>query len=144
MRRFVFALAIPLIAGGCASLQPSMVSYVGVTDLHDVSYVASAITTYVATKLPPSSSTVLLEQPPGGWDPVTPELRDELRSRGFTMADAAHPAGAHTLSYIATPFEGGMLVEISIDGAQASQFLARDSAGKLEAGGPYTVREASL
>jgi len=36
------------------------------------------------------------------------------------------------------------LVRIAIDGTNdASQFLARGTAGKLQPGGPYTVREAS-
>lgn len=145
MMRFAFALAIPMIAGGCAIMQPSMVSYVGVSDLADVSYVVPAISTYVATKLP-ASSVVQLEKPAGGWDPVTADLITDLRSRGFTVPDdATHAGRAHMVSYVATPFDGGMLVEISIDGtSQASRFLARDKAGKLEAGGPYTVREASL
>jgi hypothetical protein len=52
---------------------------------------------------------------------------------------------AHRISYLVSPLDGGVLIRISIDGAdQASEFLARDTAGKLEAGGPYTVREASL
>jgi hypothetical protein len=89
---------------------------------------------------------VLLASPDGGgWDPVTPALTTDLRSRGFSIADAAHPGNAHRISYLVSPLDGGILIRISIDGAdQASEFLARDTAGKLEAGGPYTVREASL
>ena len=89
---------------------------------------------------------MLLASPDGGgWDPVTPALTTDLRSRGFAIADAAHPGSARTISYLVSPLDGGVLIRISIDGTdQASEFMARDTAGKLEAGGPYTVREASL
>ena len=146
MRRFAFVLAMPLIAAGCATMPAPMASYVSVVDATDVPNVVPAIAGYVSQKLPAASSTVLLETPAsGGWDPVTPALTTDLRSRGFAIADAAHPGTAHRISYLVSPLDGGVLIRISIDGAdQASEFPARDTAGKLEAGGPYTVREASL
>src|SRR5579859_5543918 len=142
MRRFAFALVLPLLAG-CATETP-MASYVSVTDAGDVTGVVPAIAGYVSDKLP-SSSKVLVEPPAtGGWDPVTPGLIAELHSRGFAVADAQHPGGAHTISYAVSPLDTGVLVRIQIDGADgASQFLARGTAGKLQPGGPYTVREAS-
>ena len=142
MRRFAFALALPLLAG-CATMTP-MPSYVSVTNAGDVSGVVPAIAGYVSTKLP-TSSRVLVEAPAtGGWDPVTPALINELRSRGFAVADAQHPGNAHMIGYAVSPLDSGVLVRIQIDGADgASQFLARDTKGELQPGGPYTVREAS-
>jgi len=145
MRRFAFVLAMPLIAAGCATMPAPMASYVSVVDATDVPNVVPAIAGYVSQKLPAASSTVLLETPAGRWDPVKPALTTDLSSRGFAIANAAHPGNAHRISYLVSPLDGGVLIRISIDGAdQASEFLARDTAGKLEAGGPYTVREASL
>ena len=142
MRRFAFALALPLLAG-CTTMTP-MASYVSVTDAGDVTGVVPAIAGFVSDKLP-SSSRVLVEPPSaGGWDPVTPALINDLQSRGFAIADAQHPGGAHTISFTVSPLDTGVLVRISIDGTDdASQFLARGTAGKLQPGGPYTVREAS-
>ncbi len=141
MRRFAFALALPLLAG-CTTMTP-MASYVSVTDAGDVTGVVPAIAGFVSDKLP-ASSRVQVEPPAtGGWDPVTPALIADLHSRGFTVADAQHPGGAHTISYTVSPLDTGVLVRISIDGTNdAGQFLSR-TAGKLQPGGPYTVREAS-
>ena len=142
MRRFAFALALPPLAG-CTTMTP-MASYVSVTDVGDVTGVVPAIAGYVSDTLP-SSSKVLVEPPAnGGWDPVTPKLIANLHSRGFAIADAQHPEGSHTISFTVSPLDTGVLVRIAIDGTNnASQFLARGTAGKLQPGGPYTVREAS-
>jgi hypothetical protein len=142
MRRFAFALALPLLAG-CTTMTP-MASYVSVTDAGDVTGVVPAIAGYVSDTLP-ASSRVLIEPPAsGGWDPVTPALIAKLHARGFAIADAQHPDGAHTISFTVSPLDTGLLVRIAIDGTDdASQFLARGKAGKLQPGGPYTVREAS-
>ena len=142
MRRFAFALALPLLAG-CTTMAP-MASYVSVKDAGDVTGVLPAIAGYVSDTLP-SSSRVRVEPPAsGGWDPVTPALISDLHSRGFAVADAQHPGAAHTISFAVSPLDTGVLVRIAIDGtSDASQFLARSTAGKLQPGGPYTVREAS-
>ena len=85
MRRFAFALALPLLAG-CTTTP--MASYVSVTDAGDVTGVVPTIAGYVSDTLP-SSSKVLVEAPAsGGWDPVTPALIANLHSRGFAIADA--------------------------------------------------------
>jgi hypothetical protein len=142
MRRLAFALALPLLAG-CTTMPP-MASYISVTDTADVTGVVPAIAGYVSDKLP-ASSRVRVEPPAaGGWDPVTPQLIANLQSRGFAIADAQHAGGAHMISFTVSPLDTGVLVRISIDGtSDASQFLARSTAGKLQPGGPYTVREAS-
>ena len=142
MRRFAFVLAMPLIAAGCATMPAPMASYVSVVDATDVPNVVPAIAGYVSQKLPAASSTVLLEAPAGGgWDPVTPALTTDLRSRGFAIADAAHPGNAHTISYLVSPLDGGVLIRISIDGAdQASEFLA--SRHRREARGRRTLHRS--
>ena len=142
MRRFAFALALPLLAG-CTTMAP-MASYVSVKDAGDVTGVVPAIAGYVSDTLP-ASSRVLVEPPAaGGWDPVTPALIANLHSRGFAIADALHPGGAHRISFTVSPLDIDVLVRIVIDGTDdASQFLARGTTGKLQPGGPYTVREAS-
>jgi hypothetical protein len=141
MRRLAFALALSLLAG-CTTTTP-MASYVSVTNAGDVTGVVPAIAGYVSDTLP-SSSRVEVEPPAAGWDPVTPALIADLHSRGFAIADARHPGGAHRISFTVSPLDTGVLVRIVIDGTNdASQFLARGTAGKLQPGGPYTVREAS-
>jgi hypothetical protein len=141
MRRFAFALALPLLAG-CATMTP-MASYVAVTDAGDVTGVVPAIAGYVSDTLPASSRVLVAPPASGGWDPVTPKLIADLHSRGFTVADAQHPGSAHTISFTVSPLDTGVLVRMAIDDTnEASQFLAR-TAGKLQPGGPYTVREAS-
>lgn len=66
------------------------------------------------------------------------------RQKIFAIADGkqADKAGIPHLRYLVTPLEDGLLVRLSIgDRTQATRFFARNSAGSLQAGGPFMVRQ---
>ena len=76
---------------------------------------------------------------------LTPVFVAALRDRGFAVADArqAGASGAHHIRYLVTRLDNGDLVRVSIDGGamEASRFFVRNTAGDLQAGGPFTVRQ---
>jgi hypothetical protein len=69
-----------------------------------------------------------------------------LRDRGFAVADEGQAGthGTHHIRYLVTPLDNGDLVRVSIDdSAQASRFFVRNTAGGLQAGGPFMVRQTA-
>lgn len=135
-------LLLPLLAAACAGPQ-AMTSYVSLGRQGDAWKTADTINSYVSAKLPAAHTTIAV-MPSGAHDPIFPLLVRDLRSDGFAIADPKRPGGANRLAYQVSPFDGGELVRVSIDGRhQASRFLTRSATGNLMPGGPYTVREAS-
>ena len=112
----------------------------------DAQTLASGIADFMASSLPAAATTLALEppSPEQSGNALTPVLADALRRRGFATVDAnvgAVPLGARRLRYRVTPMDGGDLVRLTIDGGaiQGNRFFARNPAGTLQAGGPFTV-----
>jgi hypothetical protein len=107
--------------------------------------IASAISSFMRTQLPAASTTLVLDPTPTeqASNTLTPVLTDSLRQQGFAVAQEAAPAGSHTLRYWVTPLDtSGELVRLMIDGRkEASRFFVRNTAGNLQAGGPFTVAQ---
>lgn len=124
-------------------------SYVGQIDgPADAQVLAAGMVAFVATQLPAASSTVVLDPTSADQaaNALTPAFVAALRDRGFAVADnrQADTPGAHHIRYLVTPLDKGDLVRVSIDnGAEASRFFVRNSAGDLQAGGPFTVRQVA-
>ncbi len=151
MSRYYAVMSILALIGlaGCASgpdtslVEPSLAP-------SDARLIATGISTFLRGQLPAASTTIILDPPAVDQtgNALTPVLTDTLRQQAFAVATAIAPPGAHRLRYWVTPLDGsGELVRLRIDGrTQAAQFFARDTAGALQAGGPFTVMqsEASL
>lgn len=112
----------------------------------DAQIIAGEITEFVALSLPATSTTLALEAPVSehASNALTPALTASLRRRGFATVDVEGentPAGARRMRYRVTPMDEGDLVRLTIDGGaiQSSRFLARNTAGQLQPGGPFTV-----
>ena len=123
-------------------------SYVGHVDTQaDAQVLAGDMADFVAGQLPAVSSTVVLDPTPSdqAGNDLTPAFVAALRDRGFAVADARQGGapGAHHIRYLVTRLDNGDLVRVTIDGAaaEASRFFVRNSAGDLQAGGPFTVRQ---
>jgi hypothetical protein len=112
----------------------------------DARVLAGDVVDFVAGQLPAASSTVILVPTPTDQaaNALTPALVAGLRDRGFAVADATlvGAPGAHRIRYLVTRLDNGDLLRVTIDGgaAEASRFFVRNSAGALQAGGPFTVR----
>lgn len=137
------AVGVALLLGGCVSFGARS-SYVEAVTPADAPVLAADIARFVSGRLPAASTTVALDEPDGGptGDSLTPVLRDELRRIGFGVADAGQKApGAHALRYLVTPLDPGVLVRLQVDRTTASRLWLRNSAGRLQTGSPFTVRE---
>jgi len=150
-RRSLFPVLAALGLAGCAGGLDT--SYVGpLTAPADAAVLASGITEFMASRLPPASTTLALDPLASDQasNALTPALTAALRKRGFATVEAGNvaPPGARRLRYWVTPMQAGNLVRLAIDGGaiEGSRFFVRNSIGGLQAGGPFTVKtvEATL
>jgi type IV secretion system protein TrbH len=113
----------------------------------DAKVLAGDMADFVAGQLAAGSGAVILDPTPSDQDgnALTPALVAALRDRGFAVADARQVGapGTHRITYLVTRLDRGDLVRLTIDGgvAEASRFFVRNTAGDLQAGGPFTVRQ---
>lgn len=140
----VFVMAGSVAACGLGSGS----SYVGrVETAADAKVLAGAMADFVAGRLPAGSSAVVLDPTPSvqSANALTPAFVAALRDRGFAVATAsqARAPGTHDVRYFVTRLDNGDLLRVTIDrgAAEAAQFFVRNSAGDLQAGGPFTVRQ---
>ena len=145
MLRRALSLAAVSCLAACA-LGPGS-SYVSQVDTPaDAQVLAAGMVVFVAAQLPAASSTIVLDPTPSdqAGNALTPAFVVALRDRGFAVADEgqASASGTHHVRYFVTPLDNGDLVRVSVDDrAQASRFFVRNSAGGLQAGGPFMVRQ---
>jgi hypothetical protein len=123
-------------------------SYVGQVETPaDAQVLSGDMADFVAGQLPAASSTVVLDPTPSdqAGNDLTPVFVAALRDRGFAVADPRQVGapGAHHIRYLVTRLDSGDLVRVSIDGGsmEASRFFVRNTAGDLQAGGPFAVRQ---
>jgi hypothetical protein len=145
----VLRLALPtaVVTSLAACALDPVGSYVSQVDTPaDAQVLATGMVAFVAAQLPAASSTVVLDPTPPDQarNVLTAAFVAALRDRGFAIADERQ-VGAHGtrhIRYLVTPLDNGDLVRVSIDdGAQASRFFVRNTAGGLQAGGPFMVRQ---
>ena len=121
-------------------------SYVGgVAAPGDAQVLAAGMAEFVARELPAASTTLVLDPTPAvqADNALTPAFAAALRSQGFAIAGEQVTArGVHHVRYWVTPLEGGELVRIAIDDrTEGSRFFVRNTAGGLQTGGPFMVRQ---
>jgi type IV secretion system protein TrbH len=140
------ALAAVLALGGCAAVQPGA-SYVAEVTPADAAVLASDMADLIGRRLPAASSTLAPEPPPASQagNALTPALRAALAEAGFALAESRTQTipGAHSLRYLVTPLDGGLLVRLEIDRSAASRWYERSGAGTLQPGSPFTVQESA-
>jgi hypothetical protein len=85
-------------------------------------------------ELPAAKSTLLLDQAGGapGGDLLTPIFVDSLRKAGFALASNGSKIGdAHIVRYLITPSPEGILIRLTVDQWQSSEFMLRNEMGGL-------------
>jgi hypothetical protein len=141
--RFLLWLGIAGALAACA-IGGSYVD--GVAAPGDAQVLAAGMAEFVARELPAASTTLALDPTPAAQadNTLTPAFAAALRSQGFAIAgeQAAGARVVHHLRYWVTPLEGGELVRIAInDRTEGSRFFVRNTAGGLQTGGPFMVRQ---
>lgn len=144
--RFATALVMACSVAACV-VDPGS-SYVDrIETPADAQVLAGDMADFVSGQLSAASSAVILDPTPSdqAGNTLTSAFVAALRNRGFAIADATQvgASGAHRVRYLVTRLDGGDLVRVTIDGgvAEASRFFVRNTAGDLQAGGPFTVRQ---
>lgn len=143
MRAFLASL-LALTLAACASQSTRNANPDAIAST-DANYVGGEIAAYVASQLPPASSTVWVQVPPAppkaGPSPLAAAVGAELRELGFAVAEGdAGSSGAHRVRYDAVPLDDGVLLQVALDGELAARWYARDPAGALAPASAYTVR----
>ena len=144
MKRPLAALAVTAMLSGCAI--GSDASYVtALSAPTDASILASGITEFTVMRLPAAQTVLVLDPPPDDQasNALTPLLTNDLHRRGFAIAaGSGAPPTSHQLRYLVTPLDGGDLMRVTLDGGsvEGSRYFVRNTAGTLQAGGPFAVR----
>jgi len=113
----------------------------------DAHVLADGMADFIAMRLPAASSTVVLDPTLSdqAGNALTAAFAAALRLRGFAVAEANQDvaAGAHRIRYLVTPLDNGDLARLTIDNStEGSRFFVRNTAGGLQAGGPFAVTQA--
>lgn len=153
-----------LCAAACASTPAGPRSWVDPSAARtssDAAPIGAAVARFVASRIPPATSTLVLLPPPDeqraqpGAAAVAIGVADALRRTGFAVAPeaggsapGATAGGVHRVRYLVTPLatSGGdrVLLRVQLDGrAEAARLFRRDTTGALTAAAPLTVREGS-
>lgn len=149
MSRLSLLLASSLLAvalTGCA-VRPDESFVERIEAPADAQVLATGMVDFVVARLPAASSTVVLDPTPSdqAGNALTPAFVAALRQHGFAVADSAQvgTAGVHRLRYWVSALDNGTLIRLSLDGStEAARFFVRNTAGGLQPGGPFMVREA--
>ena len=143
--RFSLPLVAALGLSACATIPAPSSSYVGgsMSDA-DAGVIAEAITSFVQTHVPAASSTVTVDPATvaigGGLKSPLPGLvTSDLRKAGYGVAaPGVTVPGAHTVRYLVSPLDGGLLLRVTVDQIQGSQVFETTAQGMLAAASPVT------
>jgi hypothetical protein len=141
-RGLVLGVGLALGLAGCATM-PSTASVVTANSSSDDQVIATAISSYLGSTLPPGRTTLIIQPVAAGSSPLLDQLSVDLRAKGFgvTAPNSGAPGDSVRL-VVATAF-GGYVVRLDYGGQEAGTFFGRDSTGQLQPGSPFVVREAA-
>ena len=109
-------------------------SWVGALQPGDATAITAEVTAFLKRELPPAKSTLYLDQTkavPGG-DLLTPMLTESLQKVGFALAsDRSQASDAHVVRYLVTPNQDGVLIRLTVDQTEGSEFMSRNNVGGL-------------
>jgi hypothetical protein len=131
------------LLGGCALMLHPTSSAAELSDA-DVAIIAETITALVADRIGSGEKVALTASNPAiGDDRLDAHLKTTLDARGYGVQESKAVAETmHSLRYLLTTYARSYLLRVTIDGAEASTLLSRDSGGALIADTPLAVREA--
>lgn len=137
-------MALIVLAGclaSCAIFRPTA-SWIEVGEERDVGPLTEAIVSLVVENLSQPSAPIALVPPPPEQNGhlLTLQLREALTNRGFRLDDEG-TENVHSLRYLVSSYQGGILLRVTLDGTEASTLFTRDSAGALRAAAPLALRQ---
>lgn len=135
MRRSILALALLIPAAGCGTFGfgggPRSFVAASISPA-DAPALASAVVAFVTMRQPPGPIAVVA--PDGDPAGLAQRITADLRAAGHVVS----PSGRNHLAYQLAPYDGGVLVRVTLDDERAARVLDRRG-GRLVPGGPYTM-----
>jgi hypothetical protein len=138
------SLLLALGLSGCATMPNASTSYVVSSSPTDSQVIATAVSSYLGSALPPGRTTLVIQPVTSGNSPLLNRLSANLRTQGFAIAQPNSGAtGAVPVRLNVSQNFGGCVVSIDYGSLEAGTFFGRDTLGTLQPSSPFIVREAA-
>lgn len=141
--RMVLLIAATIALAGCAS--PSITeSWVeGSLSPADAQNLADTVVRIAKQRLPPASSTIALAPTGTTTSPLPEMVADGLRKSGFALAPSEQTDKANQLRFMVTPFDGQVLLRVTVDAMTTAQIFAANGNGQLAPVSPQSAQKAT-
>jgi hypothetical protein len=139
-RGLVLGIGLALGLAGCATM-PNTSVVTATNSPSDDQVIATAVSSYLGTALPPGRTTLIIEPVQYGSSPLLDQLGADLRARGFGVTDPKAGATGDTVRVIVGSAFGGYVVSLDFNGQEAGTYFGRDVTGALQPSTPFVVRE---
>jgi hypothetical protein len=141
-RALVLGIGLALGLAGCATMPNA--SVVTTNSSSDDQVIASAISSYLGSTLPPGRTTLIIQPVASGSSPLLDQLSVDLRAQGFGVTGPTSGATGDSVRLIVATAFGGYVVRLDYGSQEAGTFFSRDVTGHLQPSSPFIVREAAL
>ncbi|MGE5516190.1 MAG: hypothetical protein ACM31D_10255 [Bacteroidota bacterium] len=138
--RLAFLIATSLALAGCAVPSNTDSWVEGNVSSADAQVLADAVVRVAKQRLPPASTTLVLAPAGTTSSPLPEVIAEGLRKAGFALASAPQTDKIHPLRYMVTPFDGRMLLRVTVDTMTTAQVFAPDGKGQLAPASPQSTQ----
>jgi hypothetical protein len=140
-RGLVLGIGLAFGLAGCATMPNA--SIVTTSSPSDDQVIASAISSYLGSTLPPGRTTLIIQPVASGSSPLLDQLSVDLRTQGFGVTGPTSGANGDSVRLVVASAFGGYVVRLDYGGQEAGTFFGRDGSGQLQPSSPFVVREAA-
>ncbi|MBC7907090.1 MAG: hypothetical protein H7Y60_10135 [Rhodospirillaceae bacterium] len=140
--RMVLLIAATMALAGCASPSKTESWVEGNISVADAQSLADTVVRIAKQRLPPASSTITLAPTGTAASPLPEMIADGLRTSGFALAPLEPTDKAHQLRFMVSPFEGQMLLRVTVDSMTTAQIFAANANGQLVPVSPQSAQKA--
>lgn len=135
----VAASMVAITTTGCVSQPVAMPSYAQGVNNKSAEVIVPAIVDYVTYKLPPAQSTIYISK--SKYSNLDSVIEDAFKAKGFAVSNVPDNGtdNIYLIRYEVSPFINGLLVNIFVDGEQATT-MAVYWQKKWRWLGKYTIR----
>jgi di/tricarboxylate transporter len=142
-RGLVLGIGLALGLAGCATMPNAATSYVASGSPTDNQVIATAVSTYLGSTLPPGRTTLMIQPVASGSSHLLDQLSTDLRAQGFGVTGPASGATGDSVRLVVASAFGGYVVRLDYGEQEAGTFFGRDVTGQLQPSSPFVVREAT-
>lgn len=140
--RIVLLIAATMALAGCASPSKTESWVEGNLSAADAQNLADTVVRIAKQRLPPASSTIALAPTGTATSPLPEMIANGLRKSGFALAPSEQTDKAHQLRFMVTPFDGQVLLRVTVDAMTTAQIFAANGNGQLAPVSPQSAQKA--